>query len=612
MSAGWPLEAPVDEDSPLPPPWNGAVDLTDQKTESDLLLLGHADPAAMIRVCRSAFTSAQARGDQHAAVLALHLACSAMNNTGQHPQADRLLSVIVERARGLGLSQLSTRIKFNEALQLELRGEHAQAMGIRQKALEAALTLGNHRLTCFALNALAGSASRAGQDELALSVFHQLDPLLDSDDVVVAGLRGQRANNMAMTWKRIARNRNEIGDRAGTLAALQRSRELALTAFVHARNDNELVTHLETLVRILLRFGAAAEARIQMARCVASLAVPLTVGSNLWCMLELTRLRIDTHEGRASAQTVQTLRAIYERTEPMTMYVSEPLGELRHVLQRAQEQLGQYEHALGSHKGATQWRGRQRSASLRQRMKLLRHTILSMRAEEVEFITHDLLTPLAAAQTWLQAIGETHLKPDRVSSLRDAQRLLDQSKVLTDHYLGLLRAELMPRAQLQTLDMGALIDDVCENAALPQGLRLTRTIDIGTPVRGDATLLTRALTALLADAFSSAPLGTRIALRFAHDTAQGQAVLSIEHLGAGPPPQERTRLYQQSLDGDAFDTGSLGLALAAKVCRLHRMRLRFDRVPAAGCRLRLTMKTALHAAAMQPRAAAAEPQETPA
>jgi signal transduction histidine kinase len=164
--------------------------------------------------------------------------------------------------------------------------------------------------------------------------------------------------------------------------------------------------------------------------------------------------------------------------------------------------------------------------------------------------------------------------------------------MLSDQYLGLLRAELLPRTQLQVLDIGAVADDVCENAQPPAGMRLTRTIDIGTPVRGDATLLTRALMALLADAFSRVPAGAQVELRLAHDNAQGQAVLSIEHRGTGPTPPVRTRLYQQHFDGTLFGAGHLGLALAAKVCRLHRMRLRFYGVQGGPTGLRLTVRTA--------------------
>jgi signal transduction histidine kinase len=269
------------------------------------------------------------------------------------------------------------------------------------------------------------------------------------------------------------------------------------------------------------------------------------------------------------------------------------VGEVREVLLRAQEQLGQHEQALASHKRSTAWHADRQSARSRQRLKMLRHTLLSMRAEAVEFITHDLLTPLAAARTWSQAMPIERLPAQVASPLRAGQGLLAAAALLSEQYLGSLRAELMPHTGFEALDLGALADDACEHAmsAAVSGVHLTRTIDIGTPVVGDATLLMKALTALLADALGRAPAGTRVDVRLAHDSARGEAALSIRHDGDGPPMAARTRTYQQAFDEDLFADSELVLALTSKVFRLHRMRFRFDASQARGNRLVLTART---------------------
>jgi signal transduction histidine kinase len=85
-----------------------------------------------------------------------------------------------------------------------------------------------------------------------------------------------------------------------------------------------------------------------------------------------------------------------------------------------------------------------------------------MRAEAVEFITHDLLTPTAAAQTWSQALLHERLPAASAQHLRAAHALLGHATSLSDLCLGLWRAELTPRGELQVLDLGSLTNDMCE------------------------------------------------------------------------------------------------------------------------------------------------------
>jgi signal transduction histidine kinase len=592
MSAAWPLEATSDDAAALPPPWDSDVDIDNKDTESALLALQFSDPDLALRVCRRVFVKAEARGDEQAALHALYLASINLYNAAQRALATKVFAVVRERARGIDMSALASRIELTHAKQLDEQGERAQAMVVRQRVLDAAMALGDNRLTAFALGCLAMSANEAGQAALALSLCEQQTLYVSHDPAFMTDLRSARANTMALALKTMAHDHDVAGEAAAAQAALQRAQSLALSACQEARNDRGTLHSLDTLVKVLLRQGRTSEARTQAQRWTATLAASPPAGTEMWFLLQMALIRIDVHNGSVSAQTLQTLHQMASMQGKGDSDIEFYGGDLYEVLMQAQQQSGHAEDALTSHKRGVLWHARRQSAQSRQHLKMLRHTVLAMRAEAVEFITHDLLTPLAAAQTWMQAIDAQQVPPAGMPSLRSTQTRLDHARTLSDQYLGVLRAELLPRVQFQVLDIGALADDVCENAAPSQGLRLTRTIDINTPVRGDATLLTRALSALLADAFSRAPPGTQIALRLTHDTARGRAVLSIEHQGAAPSPLVCTRLYQHSFGSDVFDAGSLGLALAAKVIRLHRMQLRFETLPATGSRLRLKMKTA--------------------
>jgi signal transduction histidine kinase len=592
MSAAWPLEATDGDDDALPPPWDGDVRFDDQQTESDLLALQYREPALALSICRRVFCRAEARGDPRAATHALYLAWVSLFNSSQPALADRVFSLVRERAVGMGASQLSARIELAHAVRLSQQGEHAQAMVIRQRALDFAMACGDGRLTFVTLGSLAASAGEAGECALMLSLCKQQEPLLTEDDPVIAGMRFYHANNKAMAWLQIARASEAAGNRTEAREALEQARTLSQAACALANDDRQVLHLLDTLVQILLLLDEVVQARAQVERCAANLRAAPSFGSEPWCVLELVRKRIDVQEGTADAQTLKTLQTIEASVEQGGTDVQLMVGDVRQMLLRAQEQLGHCEQALASHKRATDWHARRRTAQSRQRLKMLGHTVLAMRAEAVEFITHDLLTPLAAAQTWSQALLCERLSAASAQPLRAAHALLAEAASLSDQCLGLWRAELTPRVRLQALDLGALVDDVCENFEppwAPRRLRLERELRIGTCIQGDRILLMRALTALLSYAADHAHPGTAARLRLwvKADGKGDQAVLSVEFRGSPPPPALRTRIFQRFADGAVVGTGELGWLLVARVAQLHRARLRFSTAAADDCSMHL-------------------------
>jgi signal transduction histidine kinase len=585
----WPLGATADDALPLPVPWDGDVDLSDRQTESALYALQYSNPALALRVCRKVFCAAEAQGDGHAALNALFTATTHARHRCDFAQVDQLFALVRQRAYSVVGSSLATRIDQFHAGRLRDRGEFAQAMMTLQSALGTALALGDDRTAFFVLFNLAIAAADVGDHETAMALLERQAHLLPLEDETVSAFRGLRANTAAACLAELAVAEQLRGDDLAATARLREARRLALTAVSAAKNDSYALHFLLTLVQVFVQSDEAAAARDELARTTAHLQSLPAQGTYLRSLLQLAEAMIDVHVRDVREQTIDTLRAMTDGKAGESTFVH--FADAQRTLLSACEQQGQFEQALACHKRCTDWKARNRSAVLRQRTKVLRQSVLSMRAEAVEFITHDLLTPLAAAQTWLQALRGEAQPSARVPSLREAQTLLERAAMLSNQYLGLLRAELMPRAQLQVLDIGALADDVCENVVPPasSGLRFTRTIDIDTPVMGDATLLTKLLGVLLSDAFARAPAGTRVELSLAHDSKKGEALLSIRHDGRAPAC---TQGLPHSSDHAGFGAGDLVLGLAAKVCRLHRMRLRFETAQGHGSRLRVTMKTA--------------------
>jgi hypothetical protein len=78
-------------------------------------------------------------------------------------------------------------------------------------------------------------------------------------------------------------------------------------------------------------------------------ATPEHVGSSPWCSFEKTRARIDIHDGSASAEALDSLLEIEASFERVS-HDHKVDGDIRKVMQQAQERLGDYEQALVSHK----------------------------------------------------------------------------------------------------------------------------------------------------------------------------------------------------------------------------------------------------------------------
>ena len=184
-------------------------------------------------------------------------------------------------------------------------------------------------------------------------------------------------------------------------------------------------------------------------------------------------------------------------------------------------------------------------------------------------------------------------------SLQNAHGLLARATALSEQYLGVWRAELTPCAELQMLDLGALVDDVCENfepPALARPAHLQRDLRIGTCIRGDRVLLMRALTVLLVHAVQHAHAASPVVVRLSAGQAgtARKAVLSIAHHGQSASAAVRTRIYQRFADGAVRDDEELGWLLVSRIAQLHRASIRFTGVTGVtggACGLQLTFAT---------------------
>lgn len=211
----------------------------------------------------------------------------------------------------------------------------------------------------------------------------------------------------------------------------------------------------------------------------------------------------------------------------------------------------------------------------------------SLRRDLVANVSHDLRTPLAALQGYLETL---QLKE---SSLSESERRL-YLQIATGHgeRLGRLIDELFELAKLDACEtpihrepfaIDELVQDVVQKfelTAAQRSIRL-RAESLGRlpMVSGDIGLIERVLENLLDNALRHTPEGGSVTL--SHATNGPRVEVRVSDTGCGIPsadlPRVFERFYQRATDSDESSGGTgLGLAIAKKIVDLHGGRIRVD------------------------------------
>lgn len=201
----------------------------------------------------------------------------------------------------------------------------------------------------------------------------------------------------------------------------------------------------------------------------------------------------------------------------------------------------------------------------------------SERREFVASVSHDLRTPLAALQGYLDLIEERsgELSLEQREHLRVARRQAVQLGKLVDQLFQLAKLEAGDvQPELEPFNLAELTQDVLQGlrqrAAL-RGIKLRCRLPRELPaIQGDLGLLERAVTNLVDNALKFSPEGGEVQVRLARE-ARGVR-WSVEDQGPGVARDERERIFERSFrgrrSGQAAGSG-LGLAITRRVLELH-------------------------------------------
>lgn len=203
------------------------------------------------------------------------------------------------------------------------------------------------------------------------------------------------------------------------------------------------------------------------------------------------------------------------------------------------------------------------------------------RQQFVSAASHDLKTPLALIGGYAEAIAQDISPEENARYLAAIEQETDRMNGLVREMLDYTRLDRTDELKnRKTLNLTALVNDMLtEYAPLFEKRRLTADIAEGVRIRGDETLLRRAVGCLLENAAKYSPENGRVSVRL---TNSRNHLLTVENDCEPIPETELPRLFEMFYRGDkARDRAGghgLGLAILQKILALHGLTCRAENI----------------------------------
>lgn len=250
------------------------------------------------------------------------------------------------------------------------------------------------------------------------------------------------------------------------------------------------------------------------------------------------------------------------------------------------------------------------SSRVQSQMETLRATD-DMRRSMVANISHDLRTPLTTLQVHLDTLllKENELSPaERRDYLATAANQCRRLARLVAQLLELAKldaGQVVP--QMEPFQLAELIQDIVQKLALHSSsrkivLRAEYPDDLPL-VRGDISLIERAIDNLTENAIQHSPAGAVVTLR-ATAGSPGTVRFEVEDSGSGISPTDQARIFDRFYRGDQSRSSGtahagLGLAIVKGILDLHNVTIAVHSQAGKGARFVFEMPA--HSAGIDPR-----------
>lgn len=206
------------------------------------------------------------------------------------------------------------------------------------------------------------------------------------------------------------------------------------------------------------------------------------------------------------------------------------------------------------------------------------------RREAVLNASHDLRTPLAALQGYLQTLqikSDVLSAEQRASYLAIAQRHVMRMAVLVEQMFALAKLDAPETApKYEAFSLAELAGDIVQKyrlRAAEQGIALTASVDATVPAMwADIGMIERLIENLIDNALKFTPSGGTVRVEVRAMAQSGSIELTVTDSGCGISEQDLPRIFERfergraAARGDAALAGSgLGLAIVRRIVELH-------------------------------------------
>ncbi|MFK8067569.1 MAG: ATP-binding protein [Gammaproteobacteria bacterium] len=223
------------------------------------------------------------------------------------------------------------------------------------------------------------------------------------------------------------------------------------------------------------------------------------------------------------------------------------------------------------------------AVTIQQQVEQLKSTD-NLRRELVENVSHDLRTPLATLQGYIEMLtikDEKYTPEERKNYLETALKHCSHLNKLVDQLFDLAKFDAREIKPVnEPFNLSELVQDILQKYQLPahnKNIVLSANVQSILPlVNADISLIERALDNLLDNALRNTPKGGAISIALLPN--DGQVTIEINDTGYGIPekdlPYVFDRFYQQEKSRSKQGQSGLGLAIVKRIVELHNSQIK--------------------------------------